>query len=478
MKFKIFTIFALGIAVSAFSQAKYNHGNKFDFDKTIEKDVKMIAGDASSFYMSSITNENTFDSKSQILVRKFDNTNNLKQTFSYNIPQMEKYAYINYLGSFDAGNNIVFMTETYAGKLKKKNIYKIIFDKTSGTFKEDLMATFPIESVMKSGTSYFEKSENGRYGAVVFYEHPPRKEPVKINISVFETANLKTVWEKQITGEAGSSDTHFFVANSGNVGLLRSAQQNGSLLYVTPTGQEEKFFTEKMKIVSEHTVSIGSKEYLLAFNSTPKTIKMNAANFENLMVYDIAEGKIISNEVVSQYNDGSKIVEIYTPYSTVSSDNIYLFTESRINAGTRQVKSPMGTMMINETYYVTADPRMVIINATTGKIDNVVALNGKGRKNAELDLHALGIINVKGNYIMKKGENYDLTAVNLDSKSVVELKNMPPYKETQAAQFQGSGDAYSQALLYRPDVKGIYYPRTYDGSRSAAIVAIENFDGK
>lgn len=53
MKFKIFTILALGIATMAFSQAKYNHGNKFDFDKAIEKDVKMIAGDASSFYMSS-----------------------------------------------------------------------------------------------------------------------------------------------------------------------------------------------------------------------------------------------------------------------------------------------------------------------------------------------------------------------------------------------------------------------------------------
>ncbi|KQS89183.1 hypothetical protein [Chryseobacterium sp. Leaf394] len=478
MKFKIFTALTLCFAINAFSQSKYNHGNKFDFDKTIEKDVEMVAGDANSFYMSSITNENTFESKSQIFVRKFDNTNNLKQTFTYNIPQMEKFAYINYLGSFDAGNNIVFITETYAGKLKKKNIYKIIFDKTAGTFREDLMATFPIESVMKSGTSYFEKSENGRYGAVVFYEHSPRKEPVKININVFETSNLKTVWEKQITGEAGSSDSDFFVSNSGNVGLIRNAKQNASLLYVTAQGQEEKFFTEKMKIVSETAVSIGSKDYLIAFNNTPKSFKVNASDFENLMLYDIAEGKIISNEVASQYNDGSKIVDINIPYSTVSGDNIYLFTESRLNAGTKKVKSPMGTMMIDETYYLAGDPRMVIINSTTGKIDNVVALNGKGRKNAELDLHALGIVNVKGNYFMKKGENYDLSAVNLDSKSVVELKNMPPYKETQAAQFQGSGDAYSQALLYRPDVKGIYYPRTYDGSKSAAIVAIENFDGK
>lgn len=472
MKLKTFTALAICISSIAFAQTTYKYGTKFTFDPTQEKDVKLISGGADTYYMQSSINENSIRSNNKILVRKFDNSNNLKQTFFYEMPQIEKYAPINYLGSFESGNKIVFITETYAGKVKKKDIYKIIFDKSTATFAQELLASYPIESTMKSGTTYFERSENGRYGAVVFYQHSPRKEPVKISINVIDTGSLKSVWAKDITGEAGSSDTDFFVTNSGNIGLLRSANQNASLLFVTASGQEEKFFTEKMKIISETAVSIGDKDYLIAFNSTPKTVKFNASNFENLMLYDIKEGKIIANDVVKQYNDGSKIADLFIPYTYVSGDKIYIFTESKLDAGTRQVKSPMGTMMITETAYKTGDPRIVAINTTTGKVEAVNKLNSE--RLHELENHSLGLVNIKGNYIFKTGSLLNLSAINFDNNGSSVLHSLA--KATGNDPHFGGGEVYSQALLYRPESKTLAYPRSMENQ--ASIVAIENFEPK
>jgi len=472
MKLRTFTALAICISSIAFAQSNYKYGNKFDFDATQEKDVKLITGGNDGYYMQSSINENSIRSNNKIFVRKFDNSNNLKQTFSHEMPQIEKYAPINYLGSFESGNKIVFITETYAGKVKKKDIYKIIFDKTTETFTNELLVSYPIESTMKSGTAYFEKSENGRYGAVVFYQHSPRKEPVKISINVIDTGSLKSVWNKEVTGEAGSSDTEFFVTNSGNIGLLRSANQNASLLFVTSSAQEEKFFTEKMKIISETAVSIGDKDYLIAFNSTPKTVKFNASNFENLMLYDINEGKIIANEVVAPYNDGSKIADVFIPYTYVSGDKIYIFTESKLDAGTRNVKSPMGTMMITETYYKAGDPRIVAINTATGKIESVTKLNSE--RTAELEMHSLGIVNIKGNYIFKAGSLLNFSAINFENNSGRPLASLA--KATGKDPYFGDGYPYNQALLYRPELKTLAYPRVL--GNQASIITVENFEGK
>lgn len=472
MKLKTFTALAICISSIAFAQTTYKYGTKFTFDPTQEKDVKLISGGTDTYYMQSSINENSIRSNNKILVRKFDNANNLKQTFFYEMPQIEKYAPINYLGSFESGNKIVFITETYAGKVKKKDIYKIIFDKSAATFTQELLATYPIESTMKSGTTYFERSENGRYGAVVFYQHSPRKEPVKISINVIDTGSLKSVWAKDITGEAGSSDTDFFLTNSGNIGLLRSANQNAFLLFVTASGQEEKFFTEKMKIISETAVSIGDKDYLIAFNSTPKTVKFNASNFENLMLYDIKEGKIIANDVVKEYNDGSKIADLFIPYTYVSGDKIYIFTESKLDTGTRQVKSPMGTMMITETAYKAGDPRIVAINTATGKVEAVNKLNSE--RLHELENHSLGLVNIKGNYIFKTGSLLNLSAINFDNNGSSVLHSLS--KATGNDPHFGGGEVYNQALLYRPESKTLAYPRSMENQ--ASIVAIENFDPK
>ncbi|MBB4807994.1 hypothetical protein HNP38_003334 [Chryseobacterium defluvii] len=473
MKFKIFTVLAFCASAVAFAQTQYKYGNKFDFDPEQEKDVKLVAGDNNSYYLQSSTNENSIRSNNTIYIRKFDNSNNLKETFSHEMPQMEKYAPINYLGSFESGNKIVFITETYAGKLKKKDIYKVIFDKSTSAFTDELLVSYPIESTMKSGTTYFEKSENGRYGAVVFYNHSPRKEPEKIDINVIDSGSLKSAWSKQVTAEAGSSDTDFFVTNSGNVGLLRSVSQNAMLLFVTPSGQEEKFFTEKMKVISETVVSMGSQDYLLAFNSTPKAVKFNASDFENLMLYDIQEGKIISNNVIKDYNDGTKIADVYIPYTYLSGDKIYLFTESKIDSGTRKVKSPMGTMTFDETFYRAGDPRMVVLN-TTGTIESVTKLEYQKRP-ASPDIHSFGIINVKGNYIVKNGGAFGMNLIDLENPGMKILNSLPP--NTSKDPYYEAGDAYGQGVLYRADTKTLLIPRTFNGNQ-ASIIAIENFEGK
>ena len=475
MKLKIITLFAFCISLFSFSQSTYSHGNLFDFNKNFEKDVQLVPGGKDSYYMHSRINEDNYAANNIIIVRQFDNNNDLKQTFSHEMPQLEKFAYVNYLGSFDSGNKIVFISETYVGKLKKKDIYKIIFDKVSGTFKDELLESFPIESVMKSGTTKFEKSENGRFGAIVFYEHSPRKESAKINIHVIETGSLKTAWKKQVIGEPTSYDTHFFVANSGNVGLLRVLKENAFLQYVTASSEEEKLFTEKMKIANETVVNIGSKEYLLAFNSTSQTFKVNGGKFDQLMLFDIEEGKIIGNDATPQYYRDGKILEVLFPYITVSGDKIYAFTENIVAIGKKQIRTPMGGSMDGETIYHSQNPNMVIINYTTGKLE--AAQNVFPAISTDMEHHSLGIVNIKGNFYVKNTSVFNLDKINLDTKELkqYQLEKKSNESAERRSLYSSTGNVYSQAVLYRPETNTLHYPRNYPESKSAAIVSIDNF---
>lgn len=477
MKTKLLFTVLCFLSLQIFAQNEFKFGQKFTLNRNEEKDVKMWPGDKNTYFMQSVITEQSIPNKYQIIVRKFDNSNNLAGDYSIDMPQIEKFAPVNYLGSYISGNKISFITETYAGKAKTKEIYRINFDTSSQQFSKELVASYPIESTFKSGTAKFETSENGRYGTIIFYEHSPRKEPVKINILVLETQSNNKIWEKKLSLNPGTSDTDLFITNNGNVGLLRSQDQNAFLLYVTPDSENEKLFTEKMKFVSEKLVTIGSKDYLLAFNSIAKGVKFNASNFENLMLYDVQEGKIISNNVVKSYNDGSKISQLLIPYSYASGDTIYLFTESKLEAGSKQVKSPMGSMMISETVYAYGDPRIVAIK-TSGEIENITKFNSN-KMTSEYGISSLGMSNIKGNVILKTTDLSNISLLdlqNFSSKNIIstDIPNGITEKSLKDDPYRLSGIPYTQALLYRPEVNTLVFPRSMDGNQ-ASIVSIDNF---
>src|SRR5690606_29549312 len=98
--------------------------------------------------------------------------NQLIETYTTELPTFDKGAYYNYIGSADAGNGkVVFFSEAYVGKSKKKEISQTVFDKSTGEFTSTVIANVPIESAMKSGTTYFELSQNKRFAAIRHEKH-------------------------------------------------------------------------------------------------------------------------------------------------------------------------------------------------------------------------------------------------------------------------------------------------------------------
>ena len=134
----------------------------------------------------------------------------------------------------------------------------------------------------------------------------------------------------------------------------------------------------------------------------------------------------------------------------------------------------MGTMIDGETIYNLQNPKLGVINSTNGKVESVQILQTS--KSVDLEYHTIGVLNVKGNFVLKNYNGYDIDLINLDTK---QLKRFEVENRTDLGskniEYSSGGNVYTQALLYRPETKSFYYPRTYSNDSGAAIVGIENF---
>ena len=116
---------------------------------------------------------------------------------------------------------------------------------------------------------------------------------------------------------------------------------------------------------------------------------------------------------------------------------------------------------------------MVVINMN-GKVESVIDLDHQ-KTPRNLDIHSFGIMNVKGNYIIKNGGAFGLSSLDMENMKMKNLASLPPLPDKDPY-FQ-AGDAYAQGLLYRPDAKTLLIARTINGNQ-ASIIAVENFEGK
>jgi hypothetical protein len=166
---RIITVLLVLILSKSFSQGKQEWGSKFDYNLKVEEDAKVILADNYNHYLFSIANKHGMMSQHDIIIRKFDQKNKLVNTFKQNFPNKDTYTLYNYLGSFELDKNrIVVFIDSYSNKTKKKDIHRVIFDKTTETFTSTLIVGYTFESISKSGTAFVTASQNGRYYSVVY----------------------------------------------------------------------------------------------------------------------------------------------------------------------------------------------------------------------------------------------------------------------------------------------------------------------
>ena len=78
MKLKLFISTALLVVTSMIGQSKVEWGTKFDVDTKSELDMQLVMKDNYNYYMASVVNRDGMLAQNQVIIRKFDQKNQLK----------------------------------------------------------------------------------------------------------------------------------------------------------------------------------------------------------------------------------------------------------------------------------------------------------------------------------------------------------------------------------------------------------------
>lgn len=459
---KIITSFLLVAVTQLFAQSDFTIGNKFDFSPKVELDAQLVLKDNYNHYLVSYINTDGIQAKHQITVRKFDQKNNLVDTFTQDFA-IDIYTLHNYHGAYELdANKIVVFIESYSGKRKVAEIFSYTFDKTTGKFTSKVMASYPILSAGKSGTLRVSRAQNGKYFGVVYQKYNVKKEPEENDCMLLNGQTLDVVWQKTASFVDESATRFLTTTNSGKILLVRdpkSYKETNFISVIDDKNQETKNFEEKLKIHKPLAISIGDKDYLIAFNYKDKGVRMG--DFGYVMFYDLEQGKALFNNDINGF--GSKDMKEVL-FSNVSMENneIRLTAEGRAKLDVKPTSNPgsFNNSFFEEKFIF--GPASLLVFSTEGELKkNVVIKTNDANREADL-YHSFGLLNIKGNYYVNTG----LYNVNLKNYYGYYKINPAANYETTTLNFNFiinndySFRSVNQLMSYTPDTNKIMMTRT------------------
>ena len=406
MKYKVCLLLAmLCLANFSYGQLKYEWGDKFDFDPKTELEPTFILKDNYNHFLLTVFNGNT--DKPKVILRKFDQKNQLVQTFTHDFPAFDISTLHNYLGfaESDQGRVAVF-TETYSGKAKKSSIYKHEFDKATAKFVSTEIISNPILSLGKSGTVSLEKSGNQNFIGINYTIHQSKDEPEKNLMLVLDANTFNVVWQKEFVFTDKYITSNFTVTNSGKVVFVRIAKGfklHNYLVLASSQAQEEKRLETEIFLQQPKAISIGSQEYIVAFNYPAKGVSINRGDYSNLLLYDLSSGKTIQNAKISEFNTLRNITDIHIQKITIQDNEIQIFTEAEIKTEIKPGTPAVSLASLGNSY--TFGPSNLIITSLDGTVKTIAKLSVDEKSRGEL-YHSFGLININGTYHLNTG-NYN-----------------------------------------------------------------------
>jgi len=320
-------------------------GARFDFDVKNELEPKLVLVDNYNYYLLTVLNTTGMMASNQILLRKFDQKNNLVETIKHRFPELEGGGTLhNFLGSFDLGTDrAVVFTQSYSSKAKRDVIYQHVFDKASQQFTSTIITEYPIASAYKSGDVAVKRSPNGSR-ILLHYKVPASKKEAEINhLFALNGQTLAVEWQKEVQFDLGFFTRSMVVTNSGNAVLLRipySYKFDNYLVEITAQGQKDITVGENLKLHDPYPFSIGDQDYLLAFNYPSKGIRRG--DFGHLMVYDLKSGSILANNEIKGFNSEISIETALVRDVLLQNDEIYVFTEAKVDVTPKPTPGTMG----------------------------------------------------------------------------------------------------------------------------------------
>ena len=379
-------------------------GEKFDFDTKFEKDPQLVLKDNYNHYMCTVKNRDGMLADHHIVIRKFDQKNQLVDTFTQDFA-LTIFTLHNYLGAYELSNDkLVVFIESYSNKTKKTELYKYIFDKNTGKFTSTVVASYPIMSLIKPGSFSVSKSENGHYFGLVYQKYNAKKEPEESECMLLDSKTLDVIWKKTISFTDEFYTTEKITTNSAKIIFLRtprSYKETNYLSVIDGQSQEVKRFDENTKIFKPLALSIGTQDYLIAVNYHDKGIRRG--DFGSIMFYDLGQGKMLKNNAIEDFNMTKDIKEVNFRNVFIQNNEIHLFVEGKYQSGTKpSVDFPNSTF--TDPKYIFG-PANLLVFSLEGELKQNIKL--PINSDAEADFwHSFGLLNIKGNYFVNTGSYF------------------------------------------------------------------------
>ncbi|MFW0715769.1 hypothetical protein [Pedobacter sp. N23S346] len=454
---------------NSYAQEENLHGEKFEFETSNEKDPSFVLLDNYNHYLLTNINVDGVMAGHQIIIRKFDQKNNLVGNFKADFPTMDANSLYEYLGFAESQNGkLATFVEVHSGRANKSEIYKIEFDKVTSKFTTILLATNPIISLMKSGSISLEKSENGRFIAINFQKYRNKGLAEKNQIIVINSSTLEVVWQKELSFEDEYTSQNFTVTNSGKVILVRDMKGSKKgityLVSISDSSQENKTFESPVFLNEMKSISIGPEEYLVAFNSASKNFIEDFYN--SLMLYDLKSGKILNNTKITSFASVKGLRKVTIRNVVLQNNEINILAEAKANVmmgsttgyGAAPISTSLDKMIVGPSFMFKINFEGELKEARDLRVNSI----------AETEIFpSFGFINAKGAYYIAKGKSgdiYSLNNLNEIDKDIYKArtKGVDPYGN-------GSGKYLNQLITYFPDKNTILQGRIVNNNEMSLL---------
>lgn len=453
MKTKILLFLFLLSGVYGFSQITKEYGTKFDYDLK-EIDHKVVLVDNYNHFMSSVINvDGGMQPINKIIIRKFDQKNQLLETFTEEFPYKDVFTLHNYLGSFELGNEkLVILTDCYSNKSKKKEIHKITFDKKTGTFDKALVAEYTFESLSKSGTTYAMVSQNKNYIGVVYSKFTNKKIAEENECTLIDGRTGDLLWKKPVSFPLLSLTESVVLSDIGKFIFVRTTKETGSqnVLAIADgnTIENKDFGQEDVKIKTPISFSVGPNEYLIAFDNYAHGI--NRAEYDKILVYDLNSGTVLKNNPVESLRNIKDLSKVNFNTLFIQNDEIHLFVDCDFQSGTKPDPTfPNSTFKVPE--YSNGYPSLLIFDLN-GKLKRTVDYNVRSTREG---YKSIGVKNVKGNYFVNTFVNgkYEIPGIYRLNNGSIENNN-------KIVNLDENGTIITSFTNYLPEAKRLILAKT------------------
>lgn len=379
-------------------------GDNFEFNKDFEENPQIVLVDNYNHYLFTVTNRDGIQASHKLTLRKFDQKNQLVDIFVKDFA-IDLYTLHNFHGAYEIDDSkIAFIIESYSNKRKINELFKYVFDKKTGKFTSIVIISHVSTDDKKFGYFDVTKSQNNKFIGINYETKNKKKEPEVLDCIVLNLPTFDEVYKKTVQFEDEFYTDEKLISNSGNFVFLRrprSYKETNYFVVISKDGESKKSVDENTRVHKPISISIGTQDYLMAFNYRDKGIRRG--DFGSIFLYDLEAGKILKNNEIEDFNKTKDIQEVNFGNVYVENNEIRLFVEGRYKSGTKPSQSFPDSKMTDPVYNY--GPSNLLVFSYDGTLTNNIPLVVNPQSEPTL-YHSFGMLNVKGEYIINPGVYY------------------------------------------------------------------------